>query len=275
VRLITNASGQVVKPYDYTAFGQPFPGDLDPETRRFAQLERTVETGNQSSWEPLDYAMARYYHRQTARFISPDSWAYADPLNPHTWNQYAYVMNNPLRWIDPSGHQGKCLTTICVDVTGFDEFNRALLRLMWDQLTGAVSDVLDLIPGTAVLGDPERVPGADEQIPSAPSEATLNRYLLAGAGVVVAKRLPAKPTLSAHKRALRLVHAEVGKLPKGRPGKFGSPQAGDSTKGYRLDPGHARAPSGSPESGPHFNWWDYTEGKRGAGGRRGVIPIVD
>ena len=84
-----------------------------------------------------------------------------------------------------------------------------------------------------------------------------------------------RPSLSAHKNALREVHNEVGQLPKGEAGKFGSPQAGDSKKGYRLDPPHDGAAQGGPESGYHINWWDYTGGKRGNGGRSGAIPVED
>jgi hypothetical protein len=80
--------------------------------------------------------------------------------------------------------------------------------------------------------------------------------------------------LSACKAALKKVHGELGgPLPKGEPGKFGSPQAGGPKKGYRMDPGHPGRAPGDPESGPHFNWWDYTGGKCGSGGRGGAVPI--
>jgi RHS repeat-associated protein len=82
-----------------------------------------------------------------------------------------------------------------------------------------------------------------------------------------------KPPLSAYKKALKKVHGEVdGPLPPGKPGKFGSPQRGDSKKGYRLDPPHARDP-GDPESKIHINFWDYTQGKRGKGGKSGAVPV--
>lgn len=75
------------------------------------------------------------------------------------------------------------------------------------------------------------------------------------------------------KAALKQVHEAVGKLPRGERGKFGSPQRGTSEKGYRLDPGHPNRAPGDPEAGPHINWWDWTAGKRGTGGRWGVVPI--
>ena len=82
-----------------------------------------------------------------------------------------------------------------------------------------------------------------------------------------------KPSLSEHKEALGKVHEEVGKLPKGEPGKFGGPQAGDSKKGYRLDPAHSNAVPGSAETQTHINWWDFTTGKKGSGGRKGAVPV--
>lgn len=82
------------------------------------------------------------------------------------------------------------------------------------------------------------------------------------------------PALGSVKAALEEVHGRVGKLPKGEPGKFGSPQRGNTVKGYRLDPGHPRAPAGSPEAGPHINWWDYSEFKKNSGQEvKGAVPI--
>jgi RHS repeat-associated protein len=81
--------------------------------------------------------------------------------------------------------------------------------------------------------------------------------------------------LSAIKKALKDVHKKIGgSLPKGKPGKFDSPQRGTTTKGYRLDPGHPDKSPGDPEAGPHINWWDYTEKKRKQGGPHGAEPII-
>jgi hypothetical protein len=82
-----------------------------------------------------------------------------------------------------------------------------------------------------------------------------------------------RPAVSSIKRALKVVHSKVGRLPKGKAGKFGSPQRGTSVKGYRLDPPHPGAKAGTPEAKWHINYWDYTGGKRGAGGYSGAIPI--
>jgi len=65
--------------------------------QQFTQKERDSETG-------LDYFGARYYASMQGRFTSVDPLASSAKLtNPQTWNRYAYVLNNPLRLIDPTG----------------------------------------------------------------------------------------------------------------------------------------------------------------------------
>jgi RHS repeat-associated protein len=47
---------------------------------------------------------ARYYDPWLGRFVSADT-VVPNPGNPQTLNRYAYVHNNPLRYVDPTGHQ--------------------------------------------------------------------------------------------------------------------------------------------------------------------------
>jgi hypothetical protein len=42
-------------------------------------------------------------HSNSGRCPTRQGWRRADPANPQRWNRYAYVMNTPLRAIDPSG----------------------------------------------------------------------------------------------------------------------------------------------------------------------------
>jgi RHS repeat-associated protein len=113
VRTITNNVGAVVECYDYLPFGRmlgddvggrgtcyPDPPDVNYDSRapqKFTGKERDAETG-------LDYFGARYYSGAEGRFTSPDPGAYKLE-DPRTFNRYAYVNNNPLKYIDPTGRE--------------------------------------------------------------------------------------------------------------------------------------------------------------------------
>ncbi|MGA8491425.1 MAG: RHS repeat-associated core domain-containing protein [Terriglobales bacterium] len=47
----------------------------------------------------------RKLHSIQGRWIQPDpaGLAAVDPSNPQSWNRYAYVLNNPLSFVDPTG----------------------------------------------------------------------------------------------------------------------------------------------------------------------------
>jgi RHS repeat-associated protein len=66
---------------------------------RSSSKERDQETG-------LDYFGARYMSAAEGRFTSPDPGAYK--IEDHqTFNRHAYVNNNPLKYIDPSGREAR------------------------------------------------------------------------------------------------------------------------------------------------------------------------
>lgn len=60
---------------------------------------------NQDTASGLYDFMYREYHPTQGRWTSPDpaGMAVVDPMNPQTWNRYAYVGGNPLALVDPSG----------------------------------------------------------------------------------------------------------------------------------------------------------------------------
>ena len=109
-RVITKAGGIVASRHDYQPFGTElgagvggrttgmgFSNGGDTNRKKFTQYERDNETG-------LDYAQARYYNSIDGRFTTADPlMASAHSSAPQTWNRYSYGLNNPLRYIDPSG----------------------------------------------------------------------------------------------------------------------------------------------------------------------------
>ena len=51
----------------------------------------------------LYYYGARWYDAAAGRFVQPDTIV-PNPGNSQDWDRYAYTVNNPLRYTDPSGH---------------------------------------------------------------------------------------------------------------------------------------------------------------------------
>jgi RHS repeat-associated protein len=69
----------------------------DNVRQKFTQKERDNESG-------LDYFGARYYSSPQGRFTSPDPLLSSGRIyGPQTWNRYSYTLNNPLKYVDPSG----------------------------------------------------------------------------------------------------------------------------------------------------------------------------
>jgi len=95
--LTTDINGNRVGDLRYTPYGVTrYEWGSIPTNRRF--------TGQR--WDSVlglyDYR-ARHYDPALGRFISADPLV-PEPGNPQALNQYAYVYNNPLGYIDPTGH---------------------------------------------------------------------------------------------------------------------------------------------------------------------------
>jgi RHS repeat-associated protein len=70
---------------------------MSNRSSQFTGKERDAETG-------LDYFGARYFSSPQGRFTSPDPLLSSGrPGEPQSWNRYAYTLNNPLRFVDPTG----------------------------------------------------------------------------------------------------------------------------------------------------------------------------
>ena len=70
----------------------------------------------------LLYLNARFYDPATGRFISQDTYR-GERDDAGTWHLYAYCANDPVNYVDPSGHKK---ITIGIDVT--NKLNRLMLK---------------------------------------------------------------------------------------------------------------------------------------------------
>jgi RHS repeat-associated protein len=99
--LVTDANG-TMPPQEESDF-YPYGGEIpvsgsDSNHYKFTGKEHDAESG-------LDNFEARYLGSSLGRFMSPDpaSLLAQKPTSPQSWNLYAYAMNNPLVFIDPTG----------------------------------------------------------------------------------------------------------------------------------------------------------------------------
>ena len=98
---IINQNGQIVVQYSYTSYG-------------VCSISGNTSLGNENPFRYKGYyydvetslycITTRYYDPEIGRFISPDSVEYLNPQNINGLNLYCYCMNNPVMYLDGSGH---------------------------------------------------------------------------------------------------------------------------------------------------------------------------
>ena len=86
----------------YKAFGDNrYTSGTTNTTFRFTGQREESDLG-------LYFYRSRWYDPVLGRFIQADTIV-PDPTNPQSLNRYSYVLNNPLRYTDPSGHCPACV----------------------------------------------------------------------------------------------------------------------------------------------------------------------
>lgn len=97
--ILSSSSGGLYQHYEYTAYGisrYTYSTTAFPISRRYTSQVLDEETG-------LYYYGARYYDPVIGRFVQPDTLI-PNQFDPRSYDRYAYGMDNPLRYVDPSGH---------------------------------------------------------------------------------------------------------------------------------------------------------------------------
>lgn len=97
--VVTDKNGANTAEFVYYPFGDPYIDNAGVHYKYTGQ-ERDNETA-------LYFYNARYYDSRIGRFISPDKIV-QNKGNPQFLNRYSYVLNNPIKLIDPSGQVTSC-----------------------------------------------------------------------------------------------------------------------------------------------------------------------
>jgi RHS repeat-associated protein len=101
--LTTDASGNKIGELRYMPYGETrYVWGATPTDRRYTG-QRSEEASLGSLY---DYG-ARFYSPSLGRFLSADTLV-PSPGNPQSLNRYSYVLGNPLRFTDPTGHAAAC-----------------------------------------------------------------------------------------------------------------------------------------------------------------------
>jgi len=93
--IVSDESGNLEEKTEYYPYGGVKQGG--GEQYLFTGKELDKGTG-------LYYYGARYYNPELTRFAQPDN-IIPDAYDPQSLNRYAYVRNNPLKYVDPSGSE--------------------------------------------------------------------------------------------------------------------------------------------------------------------------
>ena len=95
--LVTDEQGNVIEQIAYAPYGQTVTRlGASGAPPRFTGQRLDASTG-------LYYYQARYYDPQLGRFTQPDP-IIRTLTDPQTLNRYAYVRNNPVNLVDPTGY---------------------------------------------------------------------------------------------------------------------------------------------------------------------------
>lgn len=101
IRRTSNAAGAIVDSQEFYPFGDEIDDRPDDNRIKFTGQERDSSTNPLAH---LDYMHARYYTPSVGRFLSVDPVIPTSSLRaPQRWNRYAYAMNNPIHYVDPTG----------------------------------------------------------------------------------------------------------------------------------------------------------------------------
>ncbi len=116
-RKMTDASGNMTYRAEFDPYGKllyEWSSPTNLNTKKFTGYERDAATN-------LDYAQARMYGSEWARFMSPDPMGLgsASLTSPKTLNRYAYVNGDPVNLIDPDGLSGIPIITPSILPFGF------------------------------------------------------------------------------------------------------------------------------------------------------------
>lgn len=143
----TDAAGNLVERTKYYPFGEMREGGSE----KYSYTGK--EKDKQTDWY---YYEARFYNPQIMHFTQADT-IMPNPYNPQNYNKYAYTQNNPIKFIDPSGHSAwdTVKSTATSAWTGVKNISSAVVNIVVDNVAKgyeALAEKHDLTKAEQIVG---------------------------------------------------------------------------------------------------------------------------
>ncbi len=146
---LCDTNGAVVATYTYDAWGncEVCPTAVIDNNRK-SEYNKTVANLNPIRYRSyyfdtetgLFLVSSRYYDPETGRFISPDDISYLDPESIGGLNLYAYCLNNPVMYADPTGHFA--ISTFLISLAIGTLISWGLSEIFGSQIAGGISSTV-------------------------------------------------------------------------------------------------------------------------------------
>ena len=136
---VTNAKGEVILRNTYTPFGALLSSTNPSNDKRFNKNDFKGYTSHTQYYDlefinrrnikqmikayHFLFRVGRMYDPSISRFLSPDIYIQS-PTNSQNFNRYSYVMNNPLKYTDPSGYEWDSVNGGSMDNVGGEQEGR-------------------------------------------------------------------------------------------------------------------------------------------------------
>jgi RHS repeat-associated protein len=149
--ITANTAGVETGELRYKAWGeQRYTSGTTPTTFRFTGQRAESLLG-------LYFYGARWYDPALGRFLSPDTMI-PNSTNPQSWDRFAYTVNNPVRYTDPTGH----FPLPPIPIFPPDDGTRQALSLVFNWFFETGKETQNLGPENALTQEVMHDPGMDQ-----------------------------------------------------------------------------------------------------------------
>ncbi len=150
---LTDFEGSVVRTVDSSgSMGAAVRYDPYGGLRSGSTSQKFGYTGEWTDASSLVYLRARAYDPSLGRFLSADTWG-GTPTDPLTANAYAYALDNPFAYTDPSGHLPRAIQYYA------DSFSNSLNAVRTDLSSGNYEQFAVDLGRLALAVNPLTIPG--------------------------------------------------------------------------------------------------------------------